>query len=279
MKTIKNILLIGLALFTFNACMNDFDEPALTTPPYGNNSIGAPNMTISEFKEKYRTQLLAATPTEITENIILAGTIVGNDETGNIYKQLVISDGYDAIIIGVNTSGLYATLPIGQKIAIDCKGLSMGGYCYLPQIGIPYNTERYGIQIGRMSRETFEEHMKLIGTPGEYGKQTPLDITEEYLADKTNKDLCPVYAKLNNVEFKEANGTELYAPNDEIAERHVKIGKQEIIFRISNYADFAKMTIPTGKLDITGVLTRYKTTSKDVWQFIFTSTNDIVQVK
>lgn len=276
MKTIKNILFASLLLVAFTGCMNDFDEPVfLNNPPYGNNSIGEANMTISEFKEKYREQLLASMPTEITEDIILQGVVVGNDETGNIYKQIVISDGNDAIIIGVNTSGLYAMLPIGQAIAINCKGLDMGGYCYLPQIGVRYNTEKYGIQIGRMSKEVFEEHIKLIGTPGEFGEQTPLDITEDYLANKANKDLCPIYARLNNVQFKEADGEALYAPGEEIAERTVKIGKQEIIFRISNYADFAKETLPTGNIDIKGVLTRYKTNSKDVWQFIFTSTADI----
>lgn len=263
-------------MVAFTGCMNDFDEPIfLNNPPYGNNSIGEANMTISEFKEKYREQLLASMPTEITDDIILQGVVVGNDETGNIYKQIVISDGNDAIIIGVNTSGLYAMLPIGQAIAINCKGLDMGGYCYLPQIGVRYNTEKYGIQIGRMSKEVFEEHIKLIGTPGEFGEQTPLDITESYLADKANKDLCPIYARLNNVQFKEADGEALYAPGEETAERTVKIGKQEIIFRISNYADFAKETLPTGNIDIKGVLTRYKTSSKDVWQFIFTSTADI----
>lgn len=276
MKTIKNILFASLLLVAFTGCMNDFDEPVfLNNPPYGNNSIGEANMTISEFKEKYREQLLASMPTEITDDIILQGVVVGNDETGNIYKQIVISDGNDAIIIGVNTSGLYAMLPIGQAIAINCKGLDMGGYCYLPQIGVRYNTEKYGIQIGRMSKEVFEEHIKLIGTPGEFGEQTPLDITEDYLANKANKDLCPIYARLNNVQFKEADGKALYAPGEEIAERTVKIGKQEIIFRISNYADFAKETLPTGNINITGVLTRYKTNSKDVWQFIFTSTADI----
>ncbi len=277
MKTIKNILLTGLALFAFTACMNDFDEPVFTdNPPYGNNSIGTPNMTISEFKEKYRKELLAAVPTEITEDIILRGVVVANDESGNIYKQIVISDGNDAIIIGINTTGLYSTLPIGQMVALNCKGLSMGGYCYLPQIGIPYNTEKYGIQIGRMSKEMFEEHIKLLNKPNEYYSElVPVELTADFLANNANKDLCPRYVIMRGVEFQGADGKEVYVPGDEIQERYVKIGGKEVIFRISNYADFAKEVMPTGKLDIKGVLTRYKTSSKDVWQFIFTSTKDI----
>lgn len=276
MKTIKNIFFLVMAMFAFTACMNDFDTPHFDTPLFGNNAIGVPNMTISEFKEKYRTQLLASVPTEITEDIILRGVVVANDVTGNVYKQIVISDGNDAIIIGINTSGLYATLPIGQMVALDCKGLSMGGYCYLPQIGIPYNTEKYGIQIGRMSKQMFEQHIKLLNEPNEYYSELiPLELTEEFLADSKNKDLCPRYVIMKGVEFKEANGTELYVPGNEITERNVKIGSQNVIFRLSNYADFAKMVIPTGKLDIKGVLTRYKAGSKDVWQFMLTSDKDV----
>ena len=276
MKTIKNILLTVAALLALTSCMNDFDEPVFDNPPYGNNSIGEPNMTITEFKEKYKEQLQAATPTEITEDIILRGVVVANDETGNVYKQLVINDGTDAIIIGINTSGLYATLPIGQMVALDCKGLSMGGYCYLPQIGVPYNTQKYGIQIGRMSEITFKKHVKLLYGPNEYYSELiPAELTEEFLANSSNKDLCPRYVIMKGVKFQEADGIEQYVPGDEIVERHVKIGNQQIIFRLSNYADFAKMVMPTGELDIKGVLTRYKTSSKDVWQFMLSSTNDI----
>lgn len=276
MKTIKNIFFMVMATIAFTACMNDFDTPHFDTPLYGNNTIGEPNTTIAEFKEKYRAQLLAAAPTEITENIILRGVVVANDETGNVYKQIVINDGTDAIIIGINTSGLYAALPIGQMIALDCKGLYMGGYCYLPQIGIPYTTQNYGVQIGRMSEIVFKEHVKLLLEPNEYYSELiPVELTEEFLADSKNKDLCPRYVVMKGVEFKEADGTELYVPGEEIAERNVKIGNQNVIFRLSNYADFAKMVMPTGKLDIKGVLTRYKAGSKDVWQFMLSSTDDI----
>lgn len=170
-------------------------------------------MTISEFKEKYRAKLLAATPTEITEDIIISGVVVSNDITGNVYKQIVISDGEDAIILGINTSGLYATLPIGQMVTLSCKGLSMGGYCYLPQIGVPYNTERYGIQIGRMSKQVLEEHIKLIGEPNEnYSELVPVELTEDFLSNSANKDLCPRYVIMKGVEFQGADGKEVYVP-------------------------------------------------------------------
>ena len=43
-----------------------------------------------------------------------------DDESGNIYKQLVVGDETGAIIVGVNNSGLYAFCPVGQKVVIRC---------------------------------------------------------------------------------------------------------------------------------------------------------------
>jgi hypothetical protein len=79
---------------------------------------------------------------------------------------------------------------------------------------------------------------------------------------------------MRGVEFEEADGKAIYVPGDDIEERHVNLGGKEIIFRLSNYADFAKEVMPTGKLDIKGVLTRYN----NDWQFNFSSTDDIQPV-
>ena len=64
---------------------------------------------------------------QITEETRIEGVIVGDDESGNIYKQLMIADESGIIVIGINNTGLYATCPVGQKMIIDCEGLYIGG--------------------------------------------------------------------------------------------------------------------------------------------------------
>lgn len=264
---------MGLSLFATTACMNDFDDPEFTNPPFGNNTIGEANTTIAQIKEKFANTISGSSVKEITEDIIIEGVVVCNDESGNVYKQFVINDETGAIIIGVNDVGLYAMMQRGQKVRIDCKGLYIGGYGKLAQVGGLYNGS-----IGRMAKTVFPKHIRLIGTPSsEYAEMTPETITADFFND-TNKNALPKFVRLENVEFKQADGKALYAPEDEaynnVVERNVSIGKTNIVFRLSTYADFANETLPEGKMNITGVLTRYR----DYWQFMLSSTEDIIPV-
>ena len=65
MKVIKNISLVAVLLFTITSCMNDFDMPDMTTPPFGNNEIGEATMTIEELKEKYASTISKAQPNRL----------------------------------------------------------------------------------------------------------------------------------------------------------------------------------------------------------------------
>lgn len=282
MKITKYILAAFTLALGLASCMNDFDEPSFDKAPYGNNSIGEPNMTIAEFKEKYNTELHTESPTEITEDIILGGVVVSNDETGNVYKQLVFSDDSEtgeSMLIGINASGLYAYLPRGQKIALSLKGLSMGCYGKLPQIGTPYINNKGNNAVGRMSEKVLKKHIKIVGEPNEnYAEMTPTDLTEEWMTS-SNRETLPRYVRLKGVTFQEADGKKTFAPEEEmvsetnqVVNRTVKVGSKKIVFRMSTYADFANMVVPTGKLDITGVLTRFN----DDWQFMLSSDKDIV---
>lgn len=291
MKAIKYLSLLALSLIA-TSCMNDFDTPQFSEPQFGNNEIGEANTTIAKLKEDYATVILNNDTARFTDDIIIEGVVVANDEEGNVYKQFVINDATGAIIIGVNDVGLYATMPVGQRVRIACKDLYIGGYGSLAQIGTKYYNTKYSEwQIGRMTKLDFQKHVRIIGEVTPTAPElTPMVITEEFLADKNNKNITPLYVELKNVNFKEADGERLYAPEEEqisetntAVERNVYVGSQKVIFRLSTYADFANVAMPTGKLNIKGVLTRYRNPGKnndenDFWQFLLSSTDDIEQI-
>lgn len=280
MKTIKNILILGLALITATSCMNDFDEPDFKNPPYGNNSLGNANTTIADLKKEYASVISASSVQEITDDIIIEGVVVSNDISGNVYKQFVIDDGSGAIIVGVNDTGLYAMLALGQKIVLNCKGLHIGGYGKLAQIGGLYNGG-----IGRMSAQVFEEHVKLTGEASlEANGISPEIIDGEYIKNE-NLEYLPKYVRINNVHFEEADGFTKYAPEDEVynnvVERTIKLDGTSIVFRLSPYANFAEDIMYTGNFDVVGILTRFTSRNSNsvTWQFMLTSLDDIIPVE
>lgn len=273
MKAIKYLSILALSLFTVTSCMNEFDEPDFKEPPFGNNAIGEKNMTIAELKAKYASTISSSGVQEVTEEIVIEGVVVADDATGNVYKQFVINDETGAIIIGVNDVGLYAMVPVGQRVRIDCKGLHVGGYGKMAQVGGLYEGK-----IGRMAKSTFREHVRLVGAPTMVQPELVPEVIDDTYFTNENKENLAKFVRLENVEITEANGTELWAPEElaynNVVERHIKMGKTNLVLRMSTYADFANEAIPDGKLNINGVLTRYN----DYWQFVISSTSDIEQI-
>ena len=272
MKAIKYLSILALTLFAATSCMNDFDEPDFKVPPFGNNEIGDANTTIAELKAEYATIISGSSVEEITDDIIIEGVVVGNDITGNIYKQFIIDDGTGAIVVGVNDVGLYAIMARGQKVVIDCKGLHIGGYGKSAQIGSLYEGK-----VGRMPKAKFPQHVKLVDKPGEYTIE-PEVVDNSFFTD-ANKENLPKYVRLENITIAEANGTKIWVPEEEVAfsntvKRNVKMGNTNVIFLVSTYADFANEVMPAGALNATGVLTRYN----NDWQFNFSTTDDIQPV-
>ena len=273
MKAIKYLSILVLS-FIAASCMNDFDEPTFEQPPFGNNEIGEATHTIAQLKSQYATIISGNSVQEVTDDIIIEGVVVANDETGNVYKQFIINDETGAIIIGVNDVGLYAIVPIGQRVRINCKGLHIGGYGKMAQIGGLYNGK-----VGRMNKSVYPKHVRLVGAPDLNQAEMQPQVIDESFFTNENKNNLAKFVRLENVTITEANGTELWAPEEKknssnVVERNIKMGNTKIVLRMSTYADFANEPIPTGLLNINGVMTRYN----DYWQFVISSTNDIEQV-
>ena len=273
MKAIKYLTILALSLFA-TSCMNEFDKPLFSEAPFGNNEIGAATHTIAQLKEKYNSTITGNSVQQITEEIVIEGVVVANDESGNVYKQFIINDATGAMVIGVNDVGLYAMVPKGQRVRIACKDLYIGGYGKMAQIGGLYNGK-----VGRMNRYIYPQHVRLIGIPDPTQEEMQPTVIDASFFTNENKNTLAKFVRLENVSITEANGTETWAPEEKknssnVVERNIKMGNTKVVLRMSTYADFANEAIPTGELNINGVMTRYN----DYWQFVISHTTDIETV-
>ena len=273
MKAIKYLSILALSLIA-TSCMNDFDEPQFNEPPFGNNEIGEATHTIAELKEEYSSTISGNSVKQITEDIIIEGVVVANDESGNVYKQFIINDETGAMVIGVNDVGLYAMVPKGQRVRIACKDLYIGGYGKMAQIGGLYNGK-----VGRMNKNIYPKHVRLIGIPDPTQPEMQPELIDDSFFTNENMENLATFVRLEGVEITEADGTALWAPEElknssNVVERNIKMGNTNIVLRMSTYADFANEAIPDGELNINGVMTRYN----NYWQFVISHTTDIEKV-
>lgn len=287
MKNIKYLLMLVLACSLFTGCMDDdWDTPnaEALNKAYGNQEIAETNViTIGSLKEQYKSVINASTNSyeQITEDVQIKGRVVGNDIGGNIYNEVSIADSTGAILICISQGGLFSYLPVGQEIVVDLKGLYIGGYGKQAEIGMPYTNAKGNSYVSRMSRILWNKHFKLTGVADaskvvaeefDLSKRTK----EEYFTANNGKLMT-----IKNVEFTNADGKTTFAPSEEkdaansvnrgLSQNGEPIATSSIVVRTSSYADFAAKQLPTGKLNITGVFTRYRTT----WQILIRDERDI----
>ena len=282
MKTKKYILFALAVLGLTTSCMKgDWDAPSPEDgmASYGNQDIKATNLkTIAEVKELYANEINNNSLAQITQPMQIQGIVTGNDVGGNIYNSLYIQDNTGAIAISIGQGGLYGAFSVGQTVLIELNGLYIGGYGKQPQLGTTYtnpNKEGATPQVGRMTRYTWAEHYKLV--PAVAGLMIePLEVKYNMNSLDIAKD-CGKLITLKGVTLAEADGKAVFAPSDgsvtltaNCANRTIK-GVSNVVLRTSTYADFAKQPLPTGRVDITGVASRYN----DTWQFLMRDYKDI----
>lgn len=290
MKKIKFIALAFLAL-TLGSCMGDgYADPDLTekvpAAPYGNNSLREKNViSIADLKTQFATIINSDNGyKQIEKDMMIKAVVTGNDVSGNIYNQVSVQDASGAIIIAINGSGLSGYLPVGQEILVNLKGLYIGSYKKLPQIGgVNTKLSDGSLGMGKIERAIWNEHFKILN-PGEADASTvvPEEFDLTKLTDAAYMDAnVGKLMTLKKVKFASANGTNVWAPDDtntslELidAETGKKISSSNLVVRNSGYSKFANEVVPQGIFDITGIFTRYNNT----WQIVLRSTDDLKPV-
>ena len=247
MKTISNIFMI-MTVAILASCMADsYDAPDLSESPYGNTSLTETNIiTIAQLKDAFKSTIANNGMKEVTDDIKITGTVIGNDIEGNIYNEVIIDDGTGAFIVCINQGGLFGYLPVGQKILIDLNGN------YYDRIYLSYSPSyRYQgtlTTMGRVNNDgTYDVPEQAKGKGG-----FMLDGSIGKTLRLPHGSSVTLTANCANRNFKEFSSSRL-------------------VLRTSSYADFAGNVMPTGKVDVTGIFTRYR----DTWQILMRTTADI----
>jgi len=280
MKT-RNIFLLALTAILSVAC-HSWDDPTLEAgmESYGNQYIQETNVvTIDALKTEFKDAISKGTLSQITKPTQIKVIVTGNDEGSNIYKQLYVTDGTGSLYVYIDKSGLFSEAPVGQCMLIELNGLYISGYGKQPTICVPYYKEgSETASSGRMSRFIWQQHFKLISAYE--GLKAGLNIKPAVISNMKSLDLekdCGKLVTLVGVKMKDADGKNTFAPSDGSAKlvggcvnREIN-GMSDVVVRTSTYAKFANKIMPTEKINITGIASRYNNT----WQIMPRTQDDI----
>lgn len=260
MKALKDIL-FGAAALVMASCMDGgYPEVDTTTPPYGNNEISEENViTIQELKDKYKSYVTTSyTYTQITEDVKIKGYVVGNDIEGNIYNEVALQDASGAIIVAISQGGMCGFMPEGAEILVSLKDLYIGNYGAQAEIGVPYTNSKGSSYVSRMPASLWQEHFKITG----YDKDA-IQAKEFTSADLSSWNGYADGGKLGTLkDVSIRNATSTTTWSDAKGSSSVSLYFNEIkgsntLVYTSPYCDFAGVTVPQGKFNITGIFKNY----------------------
>lgn len=245
---------LAALIFTiaFTACVKrDFDEP-----PTGGEPVNVTaNTTIAALKALH---VSSGGFDKITDDLIIEGTVVMDDRSGNYYKTLVIQDATGGIEVKFNDGYLFNSYPVGRKMFIRCQDLILTDYNKLTQL--TGSTVEQGGQLSDVGITEAQVRSKVVKGPiGDPPAPKVLTIAE------LNASHISTLVQLQNVQFSSADANKTFA--DPVTKYSLNrtvedCSKKQIILRSSGYADFAGALTPTGNGTMTGIMGIYGTTQQ-----------------
>lgn len=258
-STIFKTLIVALIATTLTtSCIKDkFDEPTQLPDTDPNLEV---NLTIEQLKDLYKTE-----PVEITEDYIISGVVIGDDQDGNVYQTLIIQDATGGVGFRVQRTDLFTDFPFGRKVYVKLKGLWVGSFNNLIQIGSGDD----GQGSVNLIPAAFVGDFFIKGPRNQ--TVTPLEISIADLSSKYQNTLI----KLKDVQFidKEA-GKATYA--DAVKKQNGTTNLEDcngnkIEVRTSGYSKFAGEVVPAGKGDVIAIYQIYRTSN----QLIINHSSDV----
>lgn len=254
MNTLK-YLFVAFCLVLLNAsCERDYMAPPLNEPKYTGN---LDNISILQLKQRYAN---ITAPALIDEELIIKGIVVGNDESGNIYKQIYLQDASGAINIGIDQNAMYASYQVGQELYIQLKDLYVVKYGGELQIGMGTTNAN------RISWQNFQAKAFANSWPAA-DNAIPKVVT----LDALTEDMVHTLVEIQNVRFANG-GKNAFTTGDATTNEQIRNDAGNVLdVRSSNFSDFAKDILPVGKGTVVGILSRFN----GGWQLFLRTKADV----
>ncbi|TSA43584.1 MAG: hypothetical protein D4R55_00470 [Chitinophagaceae bacterium] len=252
-----------LAVTSISSCKKNFDEP----PAYIDPNMVA-NTSIKALKALHTSGGFEA----ISGDVIISGTVVADDKSGNFYKELYIQDASGAVAIALDGTNLYTAYPIGRKLYIKCKGLYLSDYGGMIQIGVIDRSVPGNSTLAGIPSSLFDTYV-VKGSSN--NPVTPRVVTQSQLTTNIQDTLLGTLIQLNGYQFSTSDLNGTYADTS-AAKNSINLNLKDcsanaIILRSSGYANFAGMHPAQGKGNITAIYTIFNSTK----QLIIRDTSDV----
>lgn len=301
---------IGLILLLAACDKREYEVPTIEIPTYETTSE---HITIANLKTLVEPKILGRNSSETNNNFgylqnptnanvldengnrnivslsevgisnkHLKAYVIGNDESGNIYKQIYLQDETGAILIIVNLTGQFGQFPIGQEVIVELDNLCVGKYYGAYQIGAPTlsksvsSSGKVNYGMNRLTSRLMFENIHRNGV-ADIEKVNSLCKTYTTLPAST-ESVRNTLVHLQNVSF-DGGGTKQFAPmvsgKPTTGTAKLNVGSSKIDVRTSGYANFAADTIPGGTGSMTVILSQYF----DNLQITIRGRNDLIFTK
>lgn len=231
-------LLFSMAVLP--SCVDtEFEEPPVT----GTELEVTGNTSIADLKSLY----IPGRLTVIETDVIVQGIVVGNDVQGNFFRSLIIQDSTAGIEVLINLTDAFNLFPLGREVAIDCKGLVLGEFNGIVQLGGYIIQEGGGEELGDIIDYNSRIYRGML-----VGEPEPAVRTINSLGVNDISTLV----QLQDVEFASFELGLTYADafgRSTLNRTLQDCDGNEIVVRTSGFADFAIDTLPDGNGTLTAI--------------------------
>jgi hypothetical protein len=245
-------MFVALTLL-FTGCKKSYDAPPETGAP---NIVA--NTSIKDLKARFTSQ---GSTVAINDSVVISGIVNMDDKSGNYYQQISIQDETGGILLRLAGSNLNTSYPVGRRIYVLCKGLVLGDYGRMIQLGGGVDSIGGGVTL--LAANLQDRH--IIKGPLNQSL-VPKVVTVAQLGTTLQDPYVNTLIQLDNFEFASAELNKNYADATASGNRYVQgctsPTTNRLTLRTSNYANFATVKVPQGNGTLLGIYSLFNSTKQ-----------------